>query len=171
MGCPTPKWQSFQNYFTPPTTHQVQLDLYISEGGHGDLPRGGSTIGSTKQSLDGLGGSRKCLVFRDLWRVVVPWPGNDEGLRYHPKIFKISNLLKGLWNLRGLWNFRRGWCTNSRTKILIRPLLIERVVSFSSEEKSQVIFVVITSDLSLFSRWGRLRGHLLRRPRRFCRRV
>ena len=27
---------------------------------------GGSTIGSTKQSLDGLCDSRKCLVFRDL---------------------------------------------------------------------------------------------------------
>jgi hypothetical protein len=40
---------------------------------------GGSTIGSTKQSLDDLGGSRKCLVFRDLLRAVVPWPGYEEG--------------------------------------------------------------------------------------------
>ena len=59
-------------------------------------PAWGSTIGSTKQSLDGLGGSRKCLVFRDLLRVVVPWPGNDEGLRYHFKKFSSYNLLKGL---------------------------------------------------------------------------
>ena len=54
------------DYFTPSTPHQVKPDLYIPGGGHGDLPRGGSTIGSTKQPLDELGGSRKCLVFRDL---------------------------------------------------------------------------------------------------------
>ena len=131
-------------------------------------PAWGSTIGSTKQSLDGLGGSRKCLVFRDLLRAVVPWPRNDQAPGHHLKIFKISNPLKDLWNLRWLMNFKRGWCTNSRTKILIRPLRIERVVSFISEEKSQVIFVVITNDLSLFSRWGLPRGHLLRRPQRFC---
>ena len=40
----------------------------------------------------------------------------------------------------------------------IRPLRIERVVSFISDEKSQVIFVVITSDLSLISRLGLLRA-------------
>ena len=74
----------------------TQPDLHIPDRGGGGLPRGGSTIGSIKQSLDGLGGSRKCLVFRDLLRAVVPWPGDDKGLRYRFQKFSSRNLAKGL---------------------------------------------------------------------------
>ena len=49
-----------------------------------------------------------------------------------------------------------------------RTLNIVRVLSFISDEKSQVIFVVTPSALSLISRLGLLRALQKRRPQRSC---